>query len=303
MSSAQMGMMTSSDGGTTFTRNYATGGSAPGTAFANAVGGDGSNDTAWMVWAEGTSSYSVSRIYGTPTVNGTATKSSPTAVYVQGMSNTGRAACARKDSGGTKQNVYLDFTSDGGTAAQNYFAGLDGTLHGQATAMSWNGATVYGQSPKTGGFAANVNYPYAYTVGGSITPLPLLPGTTGSVSLGYPYGGANGAAVGMDYTGMERAALWFQTQDGTWRVIDLTTWANDHGVLGSFTGNLRRAYTIGLMNDGHGDKYVVAGMGVAYDEGSTVALTRGFVLTMDFPEPATMAFLALGGLFMLRRRR
>jgi len=259
------------------------------------VGGGGSTDTAWMVWAEGTTSYSVTRVYGDPIVAGTATKSSTQAVYVQGMSNTGRAACARKDASGTKQNVQLDFTTDGGTAAQTIFAGLDGTTHGVASAMAGDGTAIFGQSPIVG--SGTTNYPYKKIVGGSISALPLLPGTTGSVSLGYIYGASvNGRyAVGMDYTGMERAALW-DTQTGT--VLDLTTWATSVGILDGFTGNLRRAYTVGLDAQGHP---VIGGMGVYYAEGSTVALTRGFVLTI--PEPGTMVFLVVGGLALLRRRR
>jgi hypothetical protein len=297
-SSAQLGMFTSSDNGATWTRPYATSGSAPGSAFSNAVGGSGANDTAWMLWAEGTSSYSVTRIYGDPTVAGTATKSSTQSVYVQGVSDTGRGACARKDASGTKQNVYLDFTTDGGTAAQNFFAGLDGTNHGIASQVSGDGTAIFGQSPIVG--SGTTNYPYVKVVGGAITALPLLPGTAGSVSLGYIYGASEDGfyAVGMDYTGMERAAIW--TSSG---VTDLTTLATNLGILGGFTGNLRRAYTIG--EDGSGN-LVIGGMGVWYDVGSTVALTRGFLLTIapaDLPEPATLSFLALGGLALLRRRR
>jgi hypothetical protein len=292
-SSAQVGMFISSNDGSTWTRPYASSGTAPGTAFSNTVGGNGASDTAWMAWTEGTSSYSVTRIYGASS-NGTATKSATTAVYAQGVSNTGRAACARKDSSGTKQNVYLDFTTDGGTAAQNIFAGLDGTLHGVASAMAGNGTAVFGQSPITGSGATN--YPYKYTVGGSSAALPLLPGTTGSVSLGYIYGASLDGryAVGMDFRGMEKATLW-DTVRGT--VIDLTDYATAQGILGDFTLNLRRAYTIGRS----GNNLVIGGMGV-----NTAVATRGFILTIpmaDAPEPATMAFLALGGLALLRRRR
>jgi len=290
-------MFTSSDNGTTWTRPFASAGSAPGTAAANTVGGSG--DTGWMVWNEGTSAYSVTRIYGDPTVAGTATKNTTTSCYVQGMSNTGRGAAARKDSTGTKQNVYLDFTTDAGTANQVIFNGLAGNVYGQATAMAGDGTAVFGQSPVTVG--STTNYPYKYVVGGSITALPLLPGTTGSVSLGYVYGAsADGRyAVGMDYVGMERAALW-DTQTG--QVYDLTTLASNLGILsdvnGGWGGNLRRAYTVGVNALG---QPVIGGMGVYYAAGSTVALTRGYILTV--PEPATLSFLALGGLALLRRRR
>jgi len=296
-SSAQLGMFVSSDDGATWTRPYSTGGSAPGYGGYNIVGGSGATDTAWMTWNEGTTSYSVTRIYDS--TSGTATKSSTQSVYANGVSNTGRAACARKDSTGTKQNVYLDFTTDGGTAAQNIFNNTVGNTYGQSTAMSWNGNQVYGQAPVLSG--STTNFPYAYTVGGSMTTLPVLPGTSGSVSLAYIYGAGDNVAVGMDYRGMEKAAIWWKTNSGAWQVTDLTDLATSLGILDGFTGNLRRAYTVGVdPATGH---YVVGGMGVYYASGSTVALTRGFVMTLPFPEPATMAFLALGGLALLRRRR
>lgn len=296
-SSAQVGMLETGNGGTSWTRPFATAGSAPGTASFNSVGGSGASDTAWLSWAEGTATYNVTRIYdGT---SGTAAKSSPSAIASYGMSNTGRAACFRKDSGGTRQNVYLDFTSDGGTATQNIFTNTAGTTAGIASAMSWDGTTVFGQAPVISG--STTNFPYAYTVGGSMANLPLLSGTSGSVSLGYVYGAGPDVAVGMDYRGMEKAAIWWKNNSGTWQVTDLTDLATNLGILDGFTGNLRRAYTVGIDPvTGH---YVVGGMGVYYASGSTVALTRAFVMTLPFPEPATMAFLALGGLALLRRRR
>jgi len=83
-------------------------------------------------------------------------------------------------------------------------------------------------------------------------------------------------------------------------VIDLTNYAIANGILDGFTGNLRRGYSVGVNELG---QPVITGMGVYYAPGSTVALTRGFVMTMDIPEPGTMAFLVLGGLALLRRRR
>jgi len=298
-SSAQIGMFQTSDNGTTWARPWGSSGSAPSTAGYNSVGGSGANDTAWMVWAEGTSSYSLTRIYDA--TSGTATKSVAQSGYVQGVSDTGRGACARKDTTGTKRSLYLDFTSDGGTAAENYIANSIGNNYGQATSVAGNGSVVFGQAPIVAG--GTTNFPYAKTVGGSFVNLPLLPGSTGSVSLGYPYGASEdgNAACGMDYAGKELAAVWWRSNNGTWMVTDLTDLATSLGILDGFTGNLRRAYTMGTDPvTGH---YVVAGMGVYYAPGSTVALTRGFIMTLPFPEPATMAFLALGGLALLRRRR
>ena len=258
---------------------------------ANTIGG--SADTAWLCWADG-NTQSITRVYGTTPTVGTAAKASPTNIAVNGMSNTGRAAGFRKATTGTRQNCQLDFTTDGGTATQTLFVGLDGSTNsGIASAMAGDGSAIFGQSPITVG--STTNYPYKKVPGGSITGLPLLPGSAGSVSLGYVYGASvdGNYAVGMDYVGMERAALWGNLNDpnpANWWVINLTTWANDHGILGDFA-SLTRAYTMGI--DGSG-QLVIGGTGSAGG-------TRGFILTI--PEPATLAFLALGGLAMLRRRR
>jgi hypothetical protein len=290
-SSGQVGVFLTTDAGTTWSRPFSTNGSAPATGSCNALGsGSPTADYGWLGWAEGTSSYSVTRVYGDPIANGTATKSSSTKITIGGVSNTGRAAASRRDAAGVPQNVWLGFTSDGGTASQNYFNGLAGNTYGTASAMSGDGTKVFGQSPTT--TDATNKYPYVYDIASAtITALPLLPGTTGSTSLGFIYGAsADGRyAVGMDYVGKEKAALW-DLQTGA--VIDLTAWATANGMLGVFDGNLRRAYSVGVNSEG---QPVICGMGYSNTLG-----TRGFVLTL--PEPTTMLFLAVGGFALLRRR-
>jgi hypothetical protein len=299
MSSGQVGMFRSTDMGATWTRPYATAGSAPGTGASNSVGGNMSSDNAWLGWAEGTTSYSISHVAGDPTTSDTSTKSVTQKNQIWGVSNTGRAAADRKDAGGIYQNLWLGYVTGGGTATQNFFAGLDGTLHGVPGSMSGDGTAVFGQSPKTGDTVNN--YGYKYVVGGSTTALPELPGTGGSTSRAFLYGASEDGnfAVGMQYVGMERAALWYNLNDPNpahWRVLDLTDWAtaNLPGSMGAFTGNMRRAYSVGVNAQG---APVITGMGWSNE----LAATRGFVITV--PEPATMAFLALGGLALLRRRR
>jgi len=300
-SSGQVGLFRSTDSGASWSRPWATSGSAPGTGF-NCVGYDGTSDQAWIGWAEGTTSYSITATSGTtPYATATSTKGVTEKNQIWGVSNTGRAAASRKDSADYR-SLWLSYVTGNGTAVQNFITAFDGTQHGVAYSMSGDGTKVFGQAPKTG--ATDVKYGYKYVIGGgAMVALPEIAGTGGSVSRAVPYGASadGNFVVGMQYVGMEKAALWYNLNDSdsnNWKVLDLTQWASDNGILDGFTGNLRRAYSVGVNADG---KPVITGMGVYYAPGSTVALTRGFVLTV--PEPATMAFLALGGLALLRRRR
>jgi hypothetical protein len=303
MTSGQIGMFRSTNMGATWTRPFATAGSAPGTGASNTVGGNMSSDNAWLAWAEGTTAYSITNVSGDPTVAATSTKSVTQKNQIWGVSNVlGRAAADRKDAGGVYQNLWLGYVTGGGTATQNFFAGLDGTLHGVPGSMSGDGTKVFGQSPKTGDTANNYGYKYDIA-SNTTTALPELPGTGGSTSRAFLYGASvdGNFAVGMQYVGMERAALWYNLNDpnpANWKVLDLTTWAlnnlgTEWGTGQIFTGNMRRAYSVGVNADG---QPVITGMGYINAVG-----TRGFVITV--PEPATLAFLALGGLAMLRRRR
>jgi len=298
MSSGQVGVMRSTDAGTTWTRPYATAGTAPGAAPSNTLNSAPGSDQVWLTWAEGTTALSITSISGDPTVTATSTKSVTQKSAVWGVSGNGRAAAYRRGTDSINQNMWLGYVTGNGTATQNFFAGLDGTLHGTASAITTDGTKVFGQSGKVGN---TNNHPYKYDIGtNTTTALPLLPGTTGSTSLGWVYGtSADGNfAVGMDYVGMERAALWYNLNDpnpANWKVLDLTTWLNtnvgNNGNGPVFAGNMRRGYAVAVNGDG---QPVITGMGFT-------TATRGFVITV--PEPATLAFLALGGLAMLRRRR
>ena len=183
-----------------------------------------------------------------------------------------------------------------GTAPNGYIAaGPDGTDTGALYDIADDGSIMggYGQVAGKSGM-----YPFVYD-GTTSYELPGLGGSVVSATNGVVYAIApNGDyAVGMDYSyGIEKAVLWDLRDLSNIQAIDLTQFAIDHGILGPFTGNLRRGTAIGI--DAQGNP-VIAGVGYA---GSLEASGwTGFVMVV--PEPATLSFLALGGLALLRRRR
>ncbi len=204
--------------------------------------------------------------------------------------------------GGTRQNAWYTggAYAGGADATETFFSGLDGTLVGEAWSVSLDGSLIGGRSPVSDGRTGD--YPYVYDLGGgeswTIAELPIDPAAENYTNNAVVYGMGpnNDWACGMMYPGMEKAVLWdiSDPDPANWTYIDLTQWADDHGILGNFTGNLRRAYSVGVNDLG---QPVVTGWG--YDEVN--AQVRGFVLTI--PEPGTLSFLALGGLVLLRRRR
>lgn len=212
---------------------------------------------------------------------------------IQGVSGTGVGVGRRKDGFGIYQNTTFTATGTGG-ATQAFFEGLiPGSLYGEAWSISSDSSAIFGLSPVADGRPDN--WPYKYTVGVGIAELPTLPGTEGSVTRGLPYGASQSGewAVGMDYVGTERAALWHcpGSDPANWTVTDLTTYFADKGMLGNFS-RLHRAFSV--AEDGNGGIWV-AGIGVWSD-----ATTRGWVAYI--PEPATLTLLLLGGLPLLRRR-
>lgn len=216
-----------------------------------------------------------------------------------GVSYTGLAVGRARTVSGSSvyRNYTLQYTGTG-TPTAGTFNGLDGTNAGEAWAISGDGTQIFGWSP-TAALPGSL-LPYKYTVGGAITALPLLPGTTGSTSLGLAYGASEHGdyAVGYDYVGVTRAAIWSKLNDpnsANWQVQDLTTLASTLGVLGPFSV-LTKAYSVAVATDG---SLWITGIGSLASGGAT----RGFVMNIPVPEPATLGFLAIGGLAFIRRRR
>lgn len=284
----------SNDGFATFAawraRDTAVGG-GPVLPGANTLGSNLSSDTAYVSWyntSSGNPLY-LDRVTGDPGTITHSSKGTTTTSAVQGVSATGRQVGRRRNASNIYQNYIIDW--NGTATGSAYFVnGLAGDLRGEAWAVSGDGNKVFGMSPVTDGRAGN--WPYMRDmVAGTIVELATAANTAGSVTNGIVYGAsADGRyAVGMNYRGMEKAVLW-DTQTGS--IVDLTKFAAANGILGDFTGNLRRAYSVGVNVDG---APVVTGTGV------TANGTRGWVMVV--PEPATLTFLAIGGLALIRRRR
>ena len=231
---------------------------------------------------------------------------------MNGVSAIGRAV-GQRGQGTTSNKAYvLDYAA--GTPANYNLNTLHdatalGTTMGELWAVSQNGTALFGRSYLTGTsgdyFSFKTTQPgFGATRGaqGPVIQLPELVGTGGSASRTITYGAsADGRyAVGMDYLGIEKAALW-DTGDANpanWTVTDLTQFASDHGFLDGWV-RLSRAYSVGW--DPVTMEPVVTGVGVWSPDGGTTLITRAFV--MEVPEPTTIALLALGGLLVLRRRK
>jgi len=228
---------------------------------------------------------------------------SATSISMQGVSGHGVAVGGRNN---PLQPYVMYFKTGGGTAGGLTFPK---TLNAAGTGMLY---AISGDSTKTDNLAGGYceitgktgKWPYVVrdfdadvSATGTATAMPVAnPSATNALN-GNVYGISQDGtyAVGMDYTfsgAGERAVLWtYDVGTDTWAELNLTQWASDHGLLDGFTA-LGRAYAVGV--NAYGEP-VITGTG-GHTDG-----TRGFVLTV--PEPATMGFLALGGLFLLRRRR
>ena len=288
-------MNASTDGGVTWIKRRRTNTHAYGGGPSNTVSGGGTGGMIYSTFQ--TPNSNTPQLYidawndagwaSAPDTKGTSTKSN-----IIGVSNTGVAVGRRQNSSGVYQSYKLVFSGSGGLAA-SWVPGLDGTDVGELWDIADDGSLAGGVCQVTGKTGL---WAFVTDMAGTATELPVLNAGTSYATNSRVYGmGPNGDyAVGMDYTlGMERAVLW-DLNAGT--VLDLTQFATDNGILGDFTGNLRRAYAVGV--DGEGNP-VVTGYGFA----SAIDADdwTGYVLTL--PEPASLTLLALGGLVLLRRRR
>jgi hypothetical protein len=223
-------------------------------------------------------------------------KGTSSAAVVLGVSSTGVAVGYRQVSS-VNNNYVLTFEGDGGLGAA-YVAGLAGDNRGELWDIADNGTYAGGASPKS-----DDSRLWAYVRNmstGNVYALPTIGGpNTQTVTVSRVYGMSpdGNYAVGMDYSyGMEKAVLWDLHDINNITALDLTQYATDHGILGAFTGNLRRAYAMGI--DAQGNPVIT---GTGYASSLEADGWTGYVLTL--PEPTTVLLLALGGAAVLRRRR
>lgn len=221
-------------------------------------------------------------------------KSNPSDSTISGVSSEGTAVGRRKYGSPLVNRSVKYVSNNAGGLALTQVSELPGSTTGALWDIADDGSKAGGESGKTA--APGGVFPYILNMAtGATTELPVqVPAWTGP-TWGRVYGmsPSGNFAVGMDYSrGSERAVLWDTV---LMKEYDLTDYASYKHILDGFTGNLRRAYAVGVDGSGHP---VITGWGVVQPG----TLTRGFVLTMDIPEPGTMAFLLLGSLALLRRR-
>jgi len=179
------------------------------------------------------------------------------------------------------------------TPAPAYLFGLDGTEAGEAYSVSADGNTIFGRSPVSGDTRLHGYKIVNPGVSQTITALPMFGDETGSTTLQTPYGcSADGQyACGMDYRGMEKAALWDTSaaDPALWTVTDLTDLARANGLIGEFTGNLRRAFSMGV--NGVGDPVVTGrGINAAGEKRAFLITVPKWVAAIGFPRGRAVSF-------------
>lgn len=291
-------MNTSTDGGMTWAKNRRTNTHAY-AGGSNTVSGSGTGDKSFATFF--TPASTTPNLYvdawndlgwaSAPDLKGTTTESA-----VNGVSDAGVAVGRRKVSN-VYNNYVLTYENDGGLTAV-FTAGLDGTNVGSLWDIADNGTYAGGMSPVSDGRPGEFAYIRDMS-DGSVIELPNLGGATLGGTNSIVYGMApNGEwAVGMDHTnGLELAVLWDLRDLNNITVTDLTAFATNAGILGPFTGNLRRGYAIGI--NGLGEPVIT---GIGFAESLEASGWTGFVMTV--PEPTSLLLLGLGGLALMRRRR
>lgn len=290
----------SADGGLTWTKVRRTGTTYYGSGL-NRVAGTSSGGVVFGTYQTGASVLCMDANNGSGFAAGfPATKSNPGESAINGVSNAGVAVGARKESGGTVfQTVKYWYDGDAGLS-WDYLKSPDGAHTGVLYDIADDGSVAGGYGAVAGktGWYAFINDLSTNTA----TELPGLGGsnvstTTNSIVYGVAPNGDY--AVGMDYSfGNEKAVLWDLRDMGNITAIDLSAFAAEQGILGSFVngvaGNaLRRGYAVGINGEGNP---VVTGYGYS----SLNSGWTGYVLTV--PEPTSVLFLFIGGLFLVRRR-
>jgi len=219
---------------------------------------------------------------------------------MDGVAATGRAVGYRvfATQGAWRCNYVLDYPPQAALAWN--FDGLAGTTEGEAFCISADGNKIFGHSP-VADYSRLGNWGYKAIVTSDlnslqrIDELPTYPDTSGSTSLVVPYGcSADGRyAVGMNYRGQEKAALWDtgDSDPSNWTVVDLTDLATDEGILGNFV-RLTRAYSVGVNASGNP---VITGVGVYFDGAANN--TRAFVMEVGqtpAPRPRIASITGVG---------
>ena len=295
-------MPASTDGGINWSKRrrtfFPTSNVAPSWGPYNTLGGNTTSDKAYAsAWwnSNGTHVLYVDEMKGNPWTWAVEAKNSPTEAQMRGTSSTGLSVGYRKTASG-KEGYKGQYTGLGGLSA-SWVAGMSGNL-GQLYDVADDASRAGGFGPT--GDARTGNHAYVVDIATEVAnELPALNPGQDYATNGVVYGMAPDGkyAVGMDYSnGMELAVLWNLTDanPANWTVLDLTAFASANGILGNFTGNLRRATAVGYNAQG---QPVITGRGITY------LPTEYHAFALTIPEPATLSFLALGGLALLRRRR
>jgi len=227
---------------------------------------------------------------------------------VNGVAGNGRVVGWDSPAAG-KQGSWYDGSPAGGiasTAIQNIPHIPNWTQRGSwyAYGISNSGQYAVGYQYMTG----SVTRPQAFLADlNAGTAIDLLPenGVPSQTHQGVAFDAADdGFAVGYEYngagiypSGTYEAVAWVPWDPTHHAIslrglaigmgIDVSAWAH----LGTGAGSVTKV----------GNQYYIVGTGLFNGDGVNLPGTRAFLLII--PEPATLTFLALGGLAMLRRRR
>jgi len=275
-------------------------------------------DAAWICgsWYAGNSKGADGQIWLTsdanfPTASYHPTHSSGTTVNMQSIAQNGNAVGQAKDAigqtgaTGRPRGVYWTTANTGAVLNIPTFANNGVTTEAQPYGVSNNGTYFSGLAYQNN----NAFYrAFRWTIGDANSE--MLTTYTGYNTSTYVVSYAiadDGTASGSCYSddqslpgglagAHDTATIWLPGQTVGTRVIDALIAA---GVYDSHIRALGRAYGVTLLSDGN---IAISGEGTYWlDDAHSLYGTRAWFAVI--PEPATIGFLALGGLALLRRRR